>query len=76
MLSDDDVLLEFYAPWCQHCKRLEPIYNDFATKVEGAEKLVIAKINKMANDVEHPTIRVSFPHCPMRYCAGVSVYSA
>ncbi|CAM9826377.1 unnamed protein product, partial [Laminaria digitata] len=58
-LADDDVLLEFYAPWCGHCDRLEPIYKDLANKLEGRDKLVIAKMDITANDVRHPGVTTS-----------------
>merc|ERR1712187_483369 len=59
-----DVLVEFYAPWCGHCKKLEPVYRDVAKKLEGISTLVVAKIDATANDVEgvdvegFPTIKL------------------
>merc|ERR1712048_40673 len=51
--EDKDVLLEVYAPWCGHCKKLEPEYIKVGKKVikEGFEDiLTIAKLDGTAND--------------------------
>ncbi|KXZ47594.1 hypothetical protein GPECTOR_34g753 [Gonium pectorale] len=55
-----DVLLEVYAPWCGHCKKLEPIYKKLAKRFKKVDSVVIAKMDGTEN--EHPDIDVKgFP---------------
>lgn len=55
------VLLEIYAPWCGHCKSLEPIYKELAEKLlPFQDKITIAKMDGTKN--EHEILKIKgFP---------------
>ncbi|KAH8803177.1 thioredoxin-like protein [Xylogone sp. PMI_703] len=45
-IAGKPALVEFFAPWCGHCKNLAPVYEQLAQDFEFAkDKLVIAKVD-------------------------------
>ena len=79
MDDSKDVLVEVYAPWCGHCKKLAPIWDELAKATEDIDDLIIAKMDGTTNEAKglaisgFPTVKM-FPkgrkNRPMDYKGG------
>jgi len=49
--KDKDKLVEFYAPWCGHCKKLAPIYDELGDFYASDPHITIAKMDATENDL-------------------------
>jgi protein disulfide-isomerase A1 len=58
------VFVEYYAPWCGHCKKLAPIWDSLAEHYAGNSEVVIAKIDSTENEVQTVNIE-GFPTLKM-----------
>ena len=62
--NDKDVVVYFYAPWCEKCQHFYPRYERLARKLKkNNKKLMFAKMDATENDIEffpvnrYPTIK-------------------
>lgn len=55
-----DVLVDFYAPWCGHCRKFEPDYKSLARKLRHVKTLKVMKFDATRNEAEGMSIN-GFP---------------
>lgn len=51
--SEANVLVEFYAPWCGHCKKLTPVWEELADTFADHSGVKVVKVDATANDVPY-----------------------
>merc|ERR1712070_774225 len=71
---DKVMVIDFYEPWCPHCQKLHPVWDEVAKDFEGKE-VIVGKVNlenhpdvkKQFGIHKFPTIVYFEPGQPMRF---------
>merc|ERR1712226_451377 len=58
--SNEFILVDFYASWCPPCQRLAPTIEELGEKFANHPRVIIAKMDACANEVEEEKIK-SYP---------------
>jgi thiol-disulfide isomerase/thioredoxin len=65
---DKDVLIQFYAPWCEYCKSMESAWTELGESLLDDNNIVIARMDASAN---HPPRFFAYDGFPTIYWSGM-----